>query len=925
MNSSTKPHLFLLGHTKLCGDEFTSSLISKGYQLQCFYQPESLNITQFQADPLALILEPDSSIACEQWLHKIIELKQLCGTTLLHIFIISTHMNTRMGLLGMKAGTVQFLPTSMNEQEITSAINHQLSLLNSNAISINKSEPKSRILYIDENVSQSTLFRQQFDLAGIQTELLNDPFEALEMLQKCQLSGNIDLILLCLDMKETSALDIADLLKTHTESLEVPLVFMSKENNYCCMLNKRNIDCDDYFALPAEVNCLAIRLKSRIKKSQQICTLEQKFTDSDIENINQKFALDKHAIVSITDIAGRITYVNEKFCNISGYENYELIGQNHRILNSGYHHATFFKNMWQTISSGQVWQGTICNKKKDGDQYWVESTIVPFLNSKGLPYQYVSIRTEVTSLIANEDRLRRSQAFANIGTWDWNLETGKIYWSERMGALFGLNKTVSEITHEEQMKYVHPDDYQLVRESITNCLEKNQEYDVEHRVVWTDGSIHWMHVKGDVIRNNDGKPSNFLGIQQNITEKKLAEQHLLSAKEEAEKANLAKSQFLSSMSHELRTPMNAIIGFAQLLQMDASSPPSPEQMDNIMEIVGASKHLLELINEVLNLSEIEAGKINLSIHRVTLSEVIIESLSLVYSLLRKNNNRIKLSKNGVPFEEKNLRKLDIDVRADHTRLKQVFLNLLTNAIKYNSKDSDVLIDISIAQTKLVRVSFSDKGKGINAKNQELLFQPFNRLGAEQSKIEGTGIGLVISRQIVELMAGNIGFTSEENKGSTFWFEVPINERRIKQRPSDLEENSLIDKNKDKFATHSKKQSILYIEDNPANLKLVTKVLCQRPNIQLWTAHNAEFGLELAELHCPDLIMLDINLPGMDGFRALKKLKKSSITCNTPVMALSANAKPEEIARALHAGFEGYITKPIDITSLLLEIENFLST
>ena len=353
-----------------------------------------------------------------------------------------------------------------------------------------------------------------------------------------------------------------------------------------------------------------------------------------------KFAIDQHAIVSIADAGGNIIYINGKFSAISQYSEQELLGRNHSIINSGYHRAEFFQGLWKTISSGKVWQGEIRNRRKDGSFYWLQTTIVPFLDEAGAPQQYVSIRTDVT-------------------------------------------------------------------------------------------------------------------------ERKLIEEDLLKSRDEADQANHAKSDFLSRMSHELRTPLNAIVGFGQLLESDPAEPLTESQEKSVAHIIEAGWRLSDLIDKVLELAKIEAGQIELSMENVFVSSLVSECAGLVAAMAQQRNLTL-ICRNG---GDKHM-----TVYADRTRLKQVLLNLLSNAIKYNRDSGSVTIDVEHAAGR-VRISVSDTGSGMSAEQQSCLFQPFVRLGAAKSSTEGTGIGLVTSKRLVELMDGSIGLKSAPGQGSTFWIDL----------------------------------------------------------------------------------------------------------------------------------------------------------
>jgi signal transduction histidine kinase/ActR/RegA family two-component response regulator len=391
---------------------------------------------------------------------------------------------------------------------------------------------------------------------------------------------------------------------------------------------------------------------------------------------------------------------------------------------------------------------------------------------------------------------------------------------------------------------------------------------------------------------------------------------LMAAKEEAVTANLAKSTFLSSMSHELRTPMNAIMGFGQLLQMEKNPPLSESQLDNVDEIMKAGDHLLELINEVLDLSKIESGSVDLVVETVSVGEIMGEALQLISPLAMGRGINVTATKNGTGLLLEDMFQQQCFVRADRTRLRQVFLNLLSNAVKYNSENGKLIIDCQYpdhqTENTMARISITDAGNGLSHKQQTQLFKSFNRLGAEQSGIEGTGIGLVITKSIVELMGGSIGLKSRIGKGSTFWIDLPVDVSGAIDKTVPVENKTI---GSDGCHNLNKKHTVLYIEDNPANLRLVAQLLSRQANIHMWSAHEPRLGLELAAVHNPDLILLDINLPEMSGYEVLTHLRQQDVTRNTPVIAVSANAMPKDIEKGLAAGFDDYVTKPINVKAL----------
>ena len=393
---------------------------------------------------------------------------------------------------------------------------------------------------------------------------------------------------------------------------------------------------------------------------------------------------------------------------------------------------------------------------------------------------------------------------------------------------------------------------------------------------------------------------------------KTSQEALIHEREISDNANQAKSEFLSSMSHELRTPMNAILGFSQILEIDETL--NSEQRESISEILRAGHHLLELINEVLDLTKIEEGKLEINIEEVSLSRIMASSLSLIAPQAQQRN---------ITLINKALEYTDYIALADPLRLKQVFINLLSNAVKYNYKGGSVSINVELNNQDKIRLSVIDSGAGISADKIDKLFIPFERLGYEGDLVEGTGIGLALSKRMLDLMNGLIGVESKPNMGSTFFIELPFVKTTEIHQINRTQSNASDKTNSETQAFHQNEfYKILYIEDNPASLRLMDQVLRPHENIELISAHTGSLGLEMIFSHNPDLIILDINLPGISGLEILKNIKNNETTKSIPVIALSANAMPNDISAGLKAGFDDYLIKPLNIIRFNQVLEHY---
>ncbi|WP_135077178.1 PAS domain-containing hybrid sensor histidine kinase/response regulator [Terasakiella sp. SH-1] len=512
----------------------------------------------------------------------------------------------------------------------------------------------------------------------------------------------------------------------------------------------------------------------------------------------------------------------------------------------------------------------------------------------------------------SEERFRKIAESASDWFWETDKDHRFTFLSDRFLDVTGIDsgKVIgkSRIQFAEEQVRLNEDGEKWKKHR--EDLENHRPFEIRYWVSAPTQGDTCLEIKGKPIFNGDGEFEGYLGAGANVTDKVKAQETLQKAKDMAEKANQAKSDFLSSMSHELRTPLNAILGFTQLLEGNVEGNLMDVQLKHLHHIRKGGEHLLQLINEILDLAKIEAGKLTFSMEKISPRSLIEDCLPYAKAFASKYDVTIvDRSEGDLPL-----------VRVDALRVKQALLNLLSNASKYNRAEGMVWIDVSYPRDTLIRISVRDTGMGIAKEDQRLLFQPFQRLGGTDNKVEGTGIGLVFTKKLIEEMGGTVGFESEYKKGSTFWIDLPL----VSRQPSPV---SILPTAQPvegmPVCAPAGKHTLLYVEDNPSNLSLMESIVDCIPSLDMISAHTAEIGLSLAEENIPDLILLDINLPGMSGSEALQHLKKNEKTRHVPVLAISADAMPASIKGGMEAGFDRYLTKPIDIPNLMQVLDEFL--
>ncbi len=540
--------------------------------------------------------------------------------------------------------------------------------------------------------------------------------------------------------------------------------------------------------------------------------------------------------------------------------------------------------------------------RPDGEVRWVVCRSThevragrPFL--VGIHLDVTERRATAAELARQQERLAMATGAAGLGVWERGLGGEITYWDAQMYRLRGLQPDDPRPMDEIGRAILGAAQHQRLAERARRSVATGEPYEHEFRCVWPDGSERWIVSFGAVRRDPQGRPQGMVGVNIDVTQRRRADE-ALRERDAAERASRTKSEFLARMSHELRTPLNAVLGFAQIIEHDGSRSLSPQQLERVSRIRTAGQHLLSLIEDVLDLSAVEAGTLPIAREPVSIDAAIEEVRQWIVPVAERH---------GVTLHAAPTRAW---VAGDPRRVRQVLANLLTNAIKYNRPGGNVWVQCGAGEPGRCVVTVRDDGRGLTAQQREHLFEPFNRLGAESEGVEGVGLGLVVVRRLVETMGGAVRVDSAPGRGTAMYVDMPASAPgQGGEEPPPQDEDTA-------FRPADEELTILYIEDNPVNVLLVEELVALREHMRLTSAPDGLGGVRKAVAERPDVVLIDMQLPDIDGYEVLRRLRKLPAMVDSRLIALSANAMPDDVERALAAGFDDYWTMPIDFTRFL---------
>ena len=712
-------------------------------------------------------------------------------------------------------------------------------------------------------------------------------------------------------------------LEGHTAEYRCEHRLRRRDGSWCAVLSSGRVTERDVEGRALRVVGVHIDISSAEEAKEALVDARAKAEAALREITALRNALDEHSILSVADRSGRIVDINTGFCRISGYERDELLGNDHRILNSGVHPPEFWREVWRTISSGRAWRGEVCNRRKDGALYWVDSTIIPQLGSDGGVEKYVSIRFDITAqrqigadLQQATSLLEDAQAVAHLGSWSIELDSGAIVWSRETLRLFGRTELDGPPDYAGMLSAYVPDDALLLATAAQRAASEGLPYSLVLRTQTGANGVRFVRGEGRARRDVDGRITGLFGTVMDVTAAVEREEALTLAQSRAEAASRSKSEFLANMSHEIRTPLTAILGYTDLLRDEAiATRVRIETVQQIDTIHRAGEHLLTLINDILDLSKIEAGRLEFEQIETELPRVLLDVDSLMHARAAEKGVALRLHLDS-PIPDR--------ILTDPTRLRQILMNLVGNAVKFtNAGRVDVRVRVTGTDAKGLHVTVEDTGPGLSAEQARMLFQPFTQADSSVTRRHGgTGLGLTISRRLAQLMGGDVALTrTAPGEGARFEVTIPFQAVEGATIVQDLAvcTDHAADKQSLTPATALRLSGrILLAEDGEDNQRLIAHHL-RVAGAEVMIAENGRLALDAilaadSEGRPFDLLLTDMQMPEMDGYSLARHLR--ALQHRVPIVALTAHAMAEDRQRCLDAGCDDYATKPIDRHRLL---------
>jgi len=670
------------------------------------------------------------------------------------------------------------------------------------------------------------------------------------------------------------------------------------------------------------MNLVQVTDISQRKQSELLLKAQQEFLRRLIDTVPN--------LIFVKDWQGRFTLVNQATANVYQSTIADLISKTDADFHSNTKEVEQFLAVdleVMTTMTTKVLEETVTSP--DGKQFYFQTIKTPIVSADGHSREILGVATDISDRRQVEEQLRRSEAYlleaqriAHVGSWEFDVATQKITWSAETFRMFGRDPAQQEPTYKELIQSIHCDDRDRYKAILRRTIKQVQPFELENRVLRPDNSMVYVLVKGQPILDETGKLLSFLGTVLDITSRKQSEEQLRQTNEQLARTTRLKDEFLANMSHELRTPLNAILGMTEGLQDRVFGTINERQIKALQTIERSGSHLLELINDILDIAKIESGQLELDCTPTAVILLCQSSLAFVSQQALKKRIQIEIK---LP---PNLPNLSVDGR----RIRQVLINLVNNAVKFTPEGGRITLKVSHQQTpadpesadsspqNFLRIAVIDTGIGIAPEDINKLFQPFIQIdSALNRQYQGTGLGLALVKRIVELHGGQVGLTSEVGVGSCFTIDLPC--AAVPFSPG-LETQLKPD-------TAPSQRSvapplILLAEDNEANTMTLLSYL-KANGYQVLLAKNGQEAVALAQSETPDLILMDIQMPGMDGLEAMQQIRREPTLVDVPIIALTALAMTSDRERCLAAGASDYLSKPIQLRQLVTTIQQILAS